>query len=177
MLVTLGDLISQKLIEKQAFDVKRSVRATIIGATTISLSLYAWYYKFLPYLFAQFPASSLLNRYSALSITVLDQALFAPYLTVAYLFTINYLEFFNIAQATENVRKLFFIILIGNYSFWPFVNYLNFKFIPFDYRMLGINLCSITWNTFLAYRNQKNKVMNKTQAVSQAVKPIVQKGV
>lgn len=112
-----------------------------------------------------------------MSITVLDQALFAPYLTVAYLFTINYLEFFNIAQATENVRKLFFIILIGNYSFWPFVNYLNFKFIPFDYRMLGINLCSITWNTFLAYRNQKNKVMNKTQAVSQAVKPIVQKGV
>ena len=155
---------------------KRSARATVIGATTISLSLYAWYYKFIPYFFSRFSATSIVNRYNAMAITVLDQTIFAPYLTVAYLFTINYLEFFSVSDAIENVKKHFLVILIGNYSFWPFVNYLNFRFVPFDYRILGINLCSITWNTFLAYRNQTNKKRQNSMAVDKAiVQPETQK--
>ena len=131
------------------------MRATIMGATVISLNLYGWYNKILPLFFNKLSAKNIFRRYDAMTTTILDQIIFAPYIAVSYLYWISMLEFQDIEKASSNVKVNLIEVLKMNYMFWPFVNYLNFRFIPFNFRIVVINLCAIAWNSYLAFRNQK----------------------
>lgn len=59
-------------------------------------------------------------------------------------------------------------MLLANYSYWPFVNFLNFKFVPVHFRMAVINLSSIVWNAYLAFKNQTSKKKFSELAVDKA---------
>lgn len=68
-----------------------------------------------------------------------------------------------------NVTKNFWEVLLANYCYWPFVNFLNFKFVPLHFRMAVINLCAVFWNTFLSLQNQRSKKRYSEMAVDKAV--------
>ena len=75
--MSLGDLISQKAIERNPYDIKRSLRSAVLGFAAIGLNLYGWYYKVLPFLFSRvFP--QVMASSPALSTVIVDQAVFAP---------------------------------------------------------------------------------------------------
>lgn len=75
---------------------------------------------------------------------------------LSYLYGISMLTQLDHSRATQQVSSNFFSVLIVNYMFWPFVNFLNFRYIPLKFRILGMNLCSIVWNSFLAWYYHKN---------------------
>lgn len=70
--------------------------------------------------------------------------------------------------AVGNVTKNFWDVLMANYYFWPFVNFLNFKYIPMDFRMVCVNICAVFWNAYLAWKNQKDKKQHKELAFDKA---------
>lgn len=43
--------------------------------------------------------------------------------------------------------------LTANYMIWPFVQLVNFKFVPLHHRVLFVNLISIGWNCYLSFLN------------------------
>jgi protein Mpv17 len=43
--------------------------------------------------------------------------------------------------------------LTANYMIWPFVQLVNFKFVPLQHRVLFVNLISIGWNCYLSFLN------------------------
>jgi len=79
-----GDVLVQTLIEKRSFlglindnieakktfDVKRAFRASFIGLTAISLNLYGWYSKVLPYLLKRFQSNYVVKHYPFLATTL-----------------------------------------------------------------------------------------------------------
>ena len=40
--------------------------------------------------------------------------------------------------------------LVANWKLWPAANFLNFKFVPLDYRVLFTNIVAIIWNIYLS---------------------------
>ena len=66
-------------------------------------------------------------------------------------------KFFDFSRAILNVKTNFSAVIKVNYQFWPFVNYLNFKFVPLLMRTVVINFCATLWNGYLAFRNNKYK--------------------
>ena len=87
-LVWAGDMIAQILIEGRRFDFNstsltkekkiinkfkwdQSLRAFIIGVSVISLNMYGWYNKIIPYLFKQYGHFNFINKYPILTVTIL----------------------------------------------------------------------------------------------------------
>ena len=80
-----GDVLTQTLIEKRSFlgllndnieakktfDVKRSARAGLIGLTAISLNLYGWYSKVLPFILRKLNNNYVVKTYPLLATTLL----------------------------------------------------------------------------------------------------------
>jgi peroxisomal membrane protein 2 len=40
--------------------------------------------------------------------------------------------------------------LVANWKLWPFANFINFRFVPLDYRIIFTNVVSIFWNIYLS---------------------------
>jgi hypothetical protein len=84
-LCLFGDVITQTLIEKRSFqglfndnieakksfDLTRCLRAGFIGLTGISLNLYGWYAKVLPFLLRRLSNNYLVKTYPFLATTLL----------------------------------------------------------------------------------------------------------
>ena len=70
--------------------------------------------------------------------------------------SISLLTFGNVNRAFSNCTDNIANVLAVNYCFWPFINFMNFKYIPLKFRMLAVNLCGLLWNSFLAHTNQKS---------------------
>ena len=87
--------------------------------------------------------------------TIIDQLVFAPYICCNYLFGAGLLKSGDFNFAKENARKKIKGVLGVNYCYWPFVNFLNFRFVPMQFRMLTVNVCAIFWNGFMSYKNNK----------------------
>ena len=79
---------------------------------------------------------------------------------VSYLYGMSMLTYLDHSKALRNVGGNFAGVMMVNYAFWPFVNFLNFRLVPLKYRLLVMNLCSLVWNTFLAwyYHRKANKI-------------------
>lgn len=68
-------------------------------------------------------------------------------------------------RAFKNFYENILTVLQVNYCFWPFINFLNFKYIPEKYRILAVNSCALLWNAFLARINQKS--VEKSQKIDE----------
>ena len=121
-------------------------------------TLHIWYTRMLPAIIAKLPSKSYLATNTILTSIILDQLFCSPFYNAIYFYGVNYLEYYNHQTALDNVSKTFIPVMMVDYSFWPFANIINFKYIPIQFRMLYVNILGIFWNTFLAYKNQKDKV-------------------
>lgn len=80
----------------------------------------------------------------------LDQGVFAPVFISVFLSSMAVLE------GTSPKAKLeasYVPALTANYMIWPFVQLVNFKFVPLQHRVLFVNLISIGWNCYLSFLN------------------------
>ncbi len=56
--------------------------------------------------------------------------------------------------AVENGKR-WKIFWLYNVFFFPFTNYLNFRFVPETFKFPMMNTANAIWNVFIAYVNQK----------------------
>lgn len=80
----------------------------------------------------------------------MDQGLFAPCAIGVFLSSMAVMEGGSVG---EKLDKNYVNALSTNYMVWPFVQAVNFKFVPLHHRVLFVNIISIGWNCYLSFLN------------------------
>ena len=79
-----------------------------------------------------------------------DQLIFAPVFIGLFLSSMAVMEG---GSPEKKLEKSYWPALQANYMLWPFVQLVNFKFVPLHHRVLFVNVISIGWNCFLSMLN------------------------
>lgn len=85
-----------------------------------------------------------------------DQLLFAPAGLVVF-FTAMGLAEGGWENVKEKFRDAYTPALIANYKVWPIVQFVNFKFMPLQYRLPFVSSLGIVWNAYLSWLNNASK--------------------
>jgi len=56
----------------------------------------------------------------------------------------------SLTSAWNSVVKGIFPVLLANWKIWPFVNFLNFFYVPLQFRLLVASLAGVLWNVLLS---------------------------
>jgi protein Mpv17 len=81
-----------------------------------------------------------------------DQLAFAPVMIGVFLSSMATMEG---TSAKARLDKSWWPALQTNWLVWPFVQVINFGFMPLQYRLLFANIVSIGWNSYLSFVNSK----------------------
>ena len=80
----------------------------------------------------------------------LDQTVLAPGNLFLFLNTMALLEG---TSAKEKLETTYWPALSRNWMIWPVVQFVNFKYVPLELRVLVVNVVSLGWNCYLSYLN------------------------
>lgn len=89
-----------------------------------------------------------------------DQGLCAPCFLVGSITTLTLLQTQSFEKVRDELNRSYFNLLKMNYTFWPFVQVLNFYFIPLAYRVVFGSSAALIWNTMFSYKlyNKKSQI-------------------
>lgn len=94
---------------------------------------------------------------------LVDQGLIAPCFLAGNISTLKMLETHSIEKVKSELERSYLGLLKINYSFWPFVQVINFYFIPLTYRVPFGSTAALIWITILSY-NLSHKQTAKESA-------------
>ncbi|KAF7320239.1 Vacuolar membrane protein [Mycena kentingensis (nom. inval.)] len=165
-LQALGDIVAQvshnlspsKPHEKREpwFDPARTLRFFVFGAA-LSPLLGRWNV----FLEKQFPLRAVEGgkaSVKALSKRVLaDQLIMAPIGLCAFLGTMGVLEGRSRAQISQKFQDLFVPTLQTNWTVWPALQVINFRFMPLAYRIPFQSTCGVFWTLYLSTVNARDE--------------------
>lgn len=148
-LVATGDVIAQQAIERQGknHDVHRTARMALIGIG-IGSFLRPWYLTLDRIVKGQ-------TKLDALKKMVLDQMLGSPTIIFTFYTLKENFERKTFEEYKQTLRERYFKTLKTNYKFWPFVQIINFTFVPLHNRILFVNVAAVFWNTYLSWMAYK----------------------
>ena len=84
----------------------------------------------------------------------LDQTILAPGNLFLFLNTMALMEG---SSASEKLESTYWPALSRNWMIWPVVQFINFKYVPLELRVLVVNIVSLGWNCYLSYLNSSGK--------------------
>jgi protein Mpv17 len=61
------------------------------------------------------------------------------------------------SDASEKLSSTYWPALSRNWMIWPIVQFINFKYVPLELRVLVVNVVSLGWNCYLSYLNGQSK--------------------
>jgi protein Mpv17 len=153
LLFGAGDVITQtyfpKPKTKSSFDFSRTFRLLFFGGFVAGPSMTLWYRFLNKHIVFSSPTKQLVTR------VALDQLLFSP------TFLLIFFSFNGIVEGKgrdEIIHRLelgYKKVLIGNWTIWPLVQLVNFKFVPLNYQTVMVNTVALGWNTYLNLVNQE----------------------
>ncbi|KAJ2981602.1 hypothetical protein NQ176_g1927 [Zarea fungicola] len=149
VLFATGDITAQQLVDKRGLekhDFTRTGRMALYGGFVFGPAATTWF-NFLArrVTFAN-------KRVETAARVIIDQSLFAPVAIGAFLSSMATMEG---ASASERLQKMWWPTLCTNWMVWPFVQTINFTFLPLQYRVLFANVVSIGWNSYLSWVNSR----------------------
>lgn len=144
---TIADIMTQTLIEKIPFDLKRVIRMGSFGALCHG-STGHYFYGFLD---GVMPGTDPLTVATKV---LIDQTLWAPIFMVMFF---TYMGLFDMAPATiiPTIKKLIFVAVSSSWKCWIPAHTINFAFIPSNLRLFYINAVQIGFNCFLSIIGSK----------------------
>lgn len=86
-----------------------------------------------------------------------DQLIMAPLGLIIFLSTMSVLEGLEWEEIKERYRRLYFPLLIVNWQIWPFVQFINFRYLPLRYRVPFSASLGVLWTIFLSFKNSSAK--------------------
>ncbi|KAK6068846.1 glutaminyl-peptide cyclotransferase [Seiridium cupressi] len=147
VLFATGDITAQQLVEKKGLEkheLARTGRMFLYGGAIFGPAATTWF-KFLQ------RKVVLKNKNAEIVARVAcDQGLFAPTFIGIFLSSMAVMEG---GSPQEKLQKSYLPALQTNYLIWPFVQLVNFKFVPLHHRVLFVNFISIGWNCYLSFLN------------------------
>ncbi|CAJ2500058.1 Uu.00g029110.m01.CDS01 [Anthostomella pinea] len=149
VLFGVGDVTAQQIVEKKGLDkheFSRTGRMFLYGGAVFGPAATKWYGILQKRIVLRNKNAEMMARVAA------DQLLFAPVFIGVFLSSMAVMEG---SSPKDKLRKSYAPALQTNYLVWPFVQMVNFKFVPLDHRVLVVNLVSIGWNCYLSMVNSQ----------------------
>jgi len=153
VLCATGDVLSQVLVERKSlseFDYSRVGKFFVLGTCLVAPCLRTWYLTMEKIVKAQ-------GSRGALSKVVLDQGLFAPCFIAVFVSSASTLNGLTPKEIGANLQRDYKDILLTNWKLWPATQLANFYFVPFQHRILVVNVVALVWNTYLAYKTNRSQ--------------------
>jgi protein Mpv17 len=82
----------------------------------------------------------------------MDQLIFTPTNLLCFLSTQAILEG---SSPKAKLESTYGTAITKNWMLWPWIQLVNFKIIPLEYRLLVVNVVSLGWNCYLSYLNSQ----------------------
>lgn len=148
-----GDLTSQTFFQnKEHIDPKQTLRFAIAGLIFVG-PVVRGCLVMIDKIFG--PTASLKVLAKKL---LLDQGICAPCFLAGNITILTFLQERSIEGVKKELNNSYMNLLKLNYTFWPFVQVINFYFIPLTYRVLFGSSAALAWNTLFSYRLYSKKV-------------------
>lgn len=145
--MTTGDLTSQWILQqKNEIDLKQTARFATAGLIFVGPAVRGCLVM-IDRVFG--PTKSLIVLAKKL---ILDQGICAPVFLVGNLTTLTLLKTHSTQEVKKELERSYFSLLKLNYTFWPFVQVINFYYIPLTYRVLFGSTAALVWNTMFSYK-------------------------
>ncbi|KAI0422827.1 hypothetical protein F5X98DRAFT_369629 [Xylaria grammica] len=149
VLFAVGDITAQQGVDKRGLekhDFARTGRMFAYGGAVFGPAATTWFQILSKRVVLKNKNAEILARVAC------DQLIFAPAFIGIFLSSMAVLEG---GSPKEKLEKSYFPTLQTNWMVWPFIQMVNFKFVPLQHRVLSVNLISIGWNCYLSMVNSK----------------------
>lgn len=87
----------------------------------------------------------------------IDQVVFAPFFLAVLLTMIGYSQHQDVEKVKAKLQNEYVDIVKANYSVWPMVQIINFRFVPLNYQVLLTQAVAVLWNGFVSWRTNLNE--------------------
>ncbi|ORY16604.1 hypothetical protein BCR34DRAFT_96478 [Clohesyomyces aquaticus] len=149
VLFATGDVMAQQGVEKVGLDkhnLARTARMAGYGGFIFGPAATKWY----SFLASRINLSTS-NRTIAARVGC-DQFLFAPINMGLFLSSMAYLEG---SDPKAKLKKAYIPGMTNNFLLWPWVQAVNFKYVPLEHRVLVVNFVALGWNCYLSFLNSQ----------------------
>ncbi|KAG4072063.1 hypothetical protein HA402_015562 [Bradysia odoriphaga] len=149
ILMGAGDLCAQRFFsssETVQIDYIRTLKFCSIGFVFVGPSVRFWYGVMDKAIKAKSPAIKTMIKVG------IDQLIFAPIFIAALVSTISYTQDQNIQTIKGKLRTEYTDILLCNYYVWPWVQIVNFRFVPLNYQVLLTQCVAFLWNIYISWK-------------------------
>ncbi|GAB4819142.1 hypothetical protein N2152v2_006188 [Parachlorella kessleri] len=140
----LGDVLAQGILG-DGFDVLRCLRLSLYGLLLDGPIGHAWYQQLDSRVYPDEPTS---NR-AVLIKTAADQLLWAPVMTCVFFAFIKLLEL-QPELILPTIQDKLVKTIVANYVLWPLAHWINFRYVPSEYRILYNNVVAVAWTCYLS---------------------------
>jgi Mpv17 / PMP22 family len=90
---------------------------------------------------------------------VLDGIIFSPVTITGYFTVRSILEGGGLQGARDKLTSRFKTTLVGAWRFWPLANAFNFWYVPYQFRVLYMNVVALVWTGYLTHINSKKVIV------------------
>ncbi|CAI7586734.1 unnamed protein product [Penicillium palitans] len=142
-----GDVLAQQAVDRkglQKHDFARTGRMALYGGAVFGPVATTWFGILQRHVVLKGTASTTAARVAA------DQVFFAPVQLTCFLSSMAIMEG---VDPVERLKTAFVPAYKANLMVWPFVQGVNFTFVPLELRLLFVNVISLGWNCFLSLMN------------------------
>jgi protein Mpv17 len=95
-----------------------------------------------------------------------DQTVFASINLFCFLSSMAIMEGSN---PKDKLESTYWQALSKNWMIWPFIQMINFKFVPLHHRVLLVNVISLGWNCYLSYLNSQGGSQKEEKKEAQMI--------
>lgn len=91
----------------------------------------------------------------------IDQFIFAPSFLVMILVTVGAMQGKSWDNIKVDLSSNYLDVLKTNYFIWPWVQLVNFYYVPLQYQVLLVQSVALFWNTYLSWKTNRRKVLEQ----------------
>ncbi|CAA0806781.1 Peroxisomal membrane 22 kDa (Mpv17/PMP22) family protein [Striga hermonthica] len=147
LIYAAADISSQTIVSEnleEGYDLKRTLRMAGYGLVILGPSVHYWY----NFMSRVFPKTDLL---STLKKMALGQTTYGPAMTAVFLSTNAALQGESGSEIVARLKRDLLPTIINGLMYWPFCDFVTFKFIPVHLQPLVTNSFSYLWTIYMTY--------------------------
>ena len=154
VLVGIGDVLSQCIVYQRltyaTFDFGECARYFGVGLLMLGPTMHMWYTGL-----DRIVRST--GMRAAVTKMLMDQTMFLPPYVAAIIAVMGILTHESQQKIANDLKSDFLPIMGCCYMGWPWIQIVNFRYVPLKHRIFVMNVVGLFYNTLIAWKVEKNR--------------------